>query len=268
MLPFDIERFKNAKPSEMRELIRKEEWVYPTSGLCKSHVQGNMIILPKEWAFDFLLFAQRNPKSCPILDVTEVGNYEPINIAAGADVRTDLPKYRVWEDGVLIEEPLNVIKYWRDDLVAFIIGCSFSFESALIDSSIPIRHMESNSNAPMYITNIESNKAGRFSGPMVVSMRPVKHDKVPRAVLCTGRFPSLHGAPVHIGDPSVIGISDITKVDFGDCVEVHDDEVPVFWACGVTPQAAVMKSKPPFAITHSPGHMFISDKKDADYSVL
>lgn len=268
MLPFDIERFKHTSPSEMRELIRTEEWVHPTSGLCESHVQGNMIILPKEWAFDFLLFAQRNPKSCPILDVTEVGSYEPVNIAAGADVRTDLPKYRVWENGMLAEEPLNIINYWRDDLVAFIIGCSFSFETALIESSIPIRHMELRSNAPMYITNIESNPAGRFSGPMVVSMRPVKHDKVPRAVLCTGRFPSLHGAPVHIGDPEAIGIKDITKVDFGDCVEIRDGEVPVFWACGVTPQAAVMKSKPPFAITHSPGHMFISDKKDADYSVL
>ncbi len=268
MLPFNNTQYSNTSPSEMRNLIRNEQWIYPTSGLCKSYVQGNMIILPKEWAFDFLLFAQRNPKACPMLDVTEVGGHEPVNIAPGADVRTDLPKYRVWENGELIDEPMNVVDYWRDDLVTFIIGCSFSFETALIESSIPIRHMECNSNAPMYITNIDCAPAGRFSGPMVVSMRPIKHDKVPRAVLCTGRFPSLHGAPVHIGDPAAIGIKNIQEVDFGDTVEIRNGEVPVFWACGVTPQAVLMKSKPPFAITHSPGHMFICDKKDADYSIL
>lgn len=268
MLPFETAQYKNTSPAEMRELIKKEQWVYPTAGLCSSHVQGNMIILPKEWAFDFLLFAQRNPKACPILDVTEPGGYEPANIAPGADVRTDLPKYRVWENGVLVDEPLNVIEYWRNDLVAFLIGCSFSFETALIESSIPIRHIENKSNAPMYITNIECARAGRFNGPLVVSMRPVKHEKIPRAVLCTGRFPSLHGAPVHIGDPAAIGIKDINNVDFGDAVEIKEGEVPIFWACGVTPQAVLMKSKPPFAITHSPGHMFISNKKDADYSML
>ncbi len=268
MLPFDSSLYRKTSPSEMRELIRKEEWVHPTSGLCNSYVQGNMIILPKEWAFDFLLFAQRNPKACPILDVTEIGSGVPVNIAPGADIRTDLPKYRVWENGSLVAEPLNIIDYWRDDLVAFMIGCSFSFETAMIEASIPIRHIECNTNAPMYITNIECVPAGRFSGPVVVSMRPVKHEKVSRAVLCSGRFPSLHGAPIHIGDPAVIGIKDIKKVDFGDYVEVREGEVPVFWACGVTPQAVLMKSKPPFAITHCPGHMFISDKKDADFSVL
>ena len=153
-------------------------------------------------------------------------------------------------------------------MVAFLIGYSFSFETALIESSIPIRHIEKKSNAPMYITNIECTPAGRFSGPLAVSMRPVKNEKISRAVLCTGRFPSLHGAPVHIGDPAPIGIRDINNVDFGEAVEIREGEVPIFWACGVTPQAVLMKSKPSFAITHSPGHMFVSDKKDADYSIL
>ena len=167
-----------------------------------------------------------------------------------------------------LDEPTDVLKYWRDDLVAFLLGCSFSFEGALIEAGIPIRHIDSGCNVPMYITNIQCNPAGRLSGPMVVSMRPVKHSQVVKAALCTGRFPAVHGAPVHIGDPAVIGIKDVNKPDFGDPVEIRDGEVPVFWACGVTPQAVVMKSKPPFAITHAPGLMFIGDPKDADYSTF
>ena len=267
-LPFDVTPFRHTSPKEMRELIRKGEWTHPTSGLCLTHVQAKMIVLPKDWAYDFLVFAQRNPKPCPILDITEPGDGEAKLIAPGSDVRTDIPGYRVWENGVLKDEPTDVLKYWRDDLVAFLLGCSFSFEGALIEAGIPIRHIDSGCNVPMYITNIQCNPAGRLSGPMVVSMRPVKHSQVVKAALCTGRFPAVHGAPVHIGDPAVIGIKDVNKPDFGDPVEIRDGEVPVFWACGVTPQAVVMKSKPPFAITHAPGLMFIGDPKDADYSTF
>lgn len=268
LLPFDVEPFRAICPKKMRQIIREAQWLYPTSGLCRRHIQANMIILPKEWAYDFLVFAQRNPKPCPILDVTEPGNWEASVIAPGSDIRTDLPKYRVWENGELVDEPIEITKYWRDDLVAFLIGCSYSFEGALIDAGIPIRHIEMKCNAPMYITTIPNKPAGRFSGPIVVSMRPIKNEDVSRAVLCTGRFPSLHGAPIHIGDPSIIGINNLNKPDFGDAVKINDGEVPVFWACGVTPQIVLMKSKPPFAITHSPGHMLIGDPRDTSYAVL
>jgi uncharacterized protein YcsI (UPF0317 family) len=227
-----------------------------------------MIILPKDWAYDFLLFATRNPKPCPILDVTEAGSPEPKLIASGADVRRDLPRYRVWKDGALVSEPTDIESEWRDDLVAFMIGCSFSFESALLKAGIGIRHIEEDVNVPMYLTDVPCEPAGRFSGNMVMSMRPIPHDQVVRAVTCTARFPSVHGAPMHIGSPSAIGIKDINRPDFGDSVTIKPGETPVFWACGVTPQAAVMQSKPPFAITHAPGHMFIADKKDVEYAVF
>jgi uncharacterized protein YcsI (UPF0317 family) len=202
------------------------------------------------------------------LDVTEVGDPEPKLIAPGADVRTDLPRYRIWRDGELVGEPTDIKSEWRGDLVAFMIGCSFSFESALLEAGIGIRHIEENVNVPMYLTSVPCRPAGRFSGNMVMSMRPIPHDQVVRAATCTARFPSVHGAPMHIGDPSVIGIKDVGRPDFGDAVTIKPGEVTVFWACGVTPQAAVIQSKPPFAITHAPGHMFIADKKDTDYAVF
>ncbi|MBP8784947.1 MAG: putative hydro-lyase [Synergistaceae bacterium] len=264
----DIAKYAHTKPKEMREIIRNGGWDYPTSGLCLGHVQGNMIVLPKDWAYDFLVFAQRNPKPCPILDITEPGKTEPVLVAPGADLSRDIPRYRVWENGKLVDEPTDVTKYWGEDMVGILLGCSFSFEGALIEAGIPIRHMNCGCNVPMFITNIPCTPAGRLSGPMVVSMRPVHYSKIPRAVLCTGRFPAVHGAPIHIGDPSQIGITDINKPNFGDPVEIRKDELPVFWACGVTPQAALMNSKPPFAITHAPGHMFICDGKDSDYAVL
>lgn len=267
-LPFDIAPFVHTSPQEMRGLIRKAEWTHPTSGLCLSHVQANLIVLPKDWAYDFLVFAQRNPKPCPILDVTEPGDGEARLIAPGSDIRTDIPKYRIWKNGELVSEPTDIREYWQDDLVAFLTGCSFSFEGALIEAGVPIRHIEMGRNVPMYITNIQCRTAGRLSGPTVVSMRPVRYEQVPKAVLCTGRFPSVHGAPIHIGDPAAIGIRNVDHPDFGDPVEIRDGETPVFWACGVTPQAVVMNSRPPFAITHAPGHMFIGDPKDAAYAVF
>lgn len=263
-----IDALSTRTPREIREMIRKGEWRDPTSGLCPGHVQANMIVLPKDWAYDFLLYATRNPKPCPILDVTEAGDPEPKLIAPDADVRTDIPRYRVWEDGKLVAEPENVLSYWRDDLVAFMIGCSFSFEGALLEAGIKIRHIEENVNVPMYLTNVKCVPAGRFSGNTVMSMRPIPHAQVPQAVTCTARFPAVHGAPIHIGDPSTIGIADVNKPDFGDAVTIKPGEAPVFWACGVTPQAAVMASKPPFAITHAPGYMFVADKRDSDYAVF
>ncbi len=255
-------------PAVVREMIRSGAWTGPTPGMAKGHVQANLVILPRDWAYDFLVFAQRNPKPCPILDVTEPGDAEPRLVAKGADLRSDLPRYRVWKNGKCVDEPLDITSYWRDDLVGFLLGCSFSFEGALIESAIPVRHIECGCNVPMYITNITCKPAGRLSGSMVVSMRPIPAPMVPKAVLATGRFPAVHGAPVHVGDPGQIGITELGKPDFGDPVPVNNGETPVFWACGVTPQAALMASKPPFAITHAPGHMFVCDPKDSDYAVF
>lgn len=250
--------------ADVRAACRRGELTGPTPGLALGFVQANLVILPKDWAFDFLLFCQRNPKPCPLLDVTEPGDPEPGIVAPGADLRTDLPAYRVWENGELVAEPHDVRRHWRDDLVAFVIGCSFTFENALLAAGVPVRHIEQGVNVPMYLTNIENRPAGRFSGPMVVSMRPLTPEQAVRATQICSRFPRAHGAPVHLGDPSQIGIRDVMKPDYGDAVAVRSGEVPVFWACGVTPQAVLMQARPPFAITHKPGHMFLTDLRDTD----
>jgi uncharacterized protein YcsI (UPF0317 family) len=259
---------KTLAPLSARLRIRSGEWTSPTSGLCPGFVQVNLVLLPKEWAYDFLLFSHRNPKPCPLLDVTEEGDPEPKFLAPGADIRTDLPQYRVWRDGSIADEPTDILKYWRNDLVGFLLGCSFTFEGALLEAGIPVRHIEMGRNVPMYKTNIPCSSAGRLHSTLVVTMRPIKFDKVAKAVSTTAMFPAVHGAPVHIGSPSAIGINDLNTPDFGDSVPVYDDEIPVFWACGVTPQAALMASKVPFAITHAPGCMFISDRKDIEYSIF
>jgi uncharacterized protein YcsI (UPF0317 family) len=255
-------------PREARKLIARGEIARHTSGMCAGYAQANLAVLPAEYAYDFLLFAQRNPKSCPILEVSDRGSRILKFIAPGADIAREIPKYRVYQYGVLEGEHTDVAAFWRDDFIAFLIGCSFSFEAELLAADIPVRHIEEDSNVPMYITNIECEPAGIFHGKMVVSMRPIPPALVVKAVKVTASMPRVHGAPVHIGDPSAIGIRDINRPDFGDAVTIKDGEVPVFWACGVTPQAAVMQSKPPFAITHAPGHMFIADKRDSDYSVM
>ena len=257
-----------SSPGELRALIRKGQLVRPTSGLAPGHVQANLAILPRDMAFDFLLFCQRNPKPCPLLEVVESGSPEPRQFAPGADLRVDVGKYRVYQYGELTAEVEDVSEYWRDDLVSFLLGCSFSFESALLRAGIGLRHIEAETNVPMYITNIQTVQAGKFSGPMVVSMRPIPEEKIVRAIQVTSRFPAVHGAPIHIGDPEAIGIQDISRPDLGDPAEIREGEVPVFWACGVTPQAVAMSSKPPLMITHSPGHMFITDVRDEDLAVL
>ncbi|AYO31890.1 putative hydro-lyase [Biomaibacter acetigenes] len=254
--------------NDARKLIRERKWSGPTCGLALGYTQANLVILPKELAYDFLLFAYRNPKPCPILDVTDIGSHEPRGVAPGADLRTDIPKYRIYRKGQLELEVNDITSYWRDDFVAFLLGCSFTFEKALLENDIPVRHIEQGRNVPMYITSIQTRPAGVFRGNMVVSMRPIPQDLVIRAVQVTSRFPAVHGAPVHIGEPSKIGIKSLDRPDFGDAVEIRDGEVPMFWACGVTPQAVAMKSKPEIMITHSPGHMFITDVKDEQLSVF
>jgi uncharacterized protein YcsI (UPF0317 family) len=253
---------KHSTGAEVRAAARAGKLAIPTPGLALGYVQANLVVLPRDWAFDFLLFCQRNPKPCPLLDVTEPGDAEPRGTAPGADLRTDLPCYRVWKNGELVDEPADVRKYWRDDLVGFVIGCSFTYENALLQAGIPIRHIETGCNVPMYRTNIACQPAGRFHGPMVVSMRPLNSLQTIEATRICARFARAHGTPIHFGDPAAIGIRDIGKPDFGDPVEIRAGEQPVFWACGVTPQAVLMQARPPFAITHKPGCMFLTDLRD------
>lgn len=255
-------------PEDIRGFIRRGEYTGTTAGLAPGIVQANLVILRSELAYDFMLFCQRNPKPCPLLEVTDSGDRRPKRFAPGADISYDLPKYRVYREGELEAEVPNIAEYWRDDFVAFLLGCSFSFEKALINAGIRMRHVDEGSTVPMFVTNIATDPAGSLSGPLVVSMRPIPADKVVRCIQITSRFPGLHGAPVHVGDPAAIGIKDVNYPEFGEGVEIKDGEVPVFWACGVTPQAVAMKSKPALMITHSPGHMFITDVKDEELALF
>ena len=235
----------------------------PTAGFAPGYVQGNLAILPAEMAGEFLRFCQLNPKPCPIIGVSEAGSPLVPLLGEDLDIRTDVPGYRVWKDGQLIDEPADVTSWWRDDLVTFVIGCSFSFEEALIEGGLSIRHIERGCNVPMYRTNIACNPAGRFNGPMVVSMRPFQPADAIRAIQITSRFPAVHGAPVHIGMPDRIGIDDLGAPDYGDAVPVSADEIPVFWACGVTPQSVISAARLSFAITHAPGKMIVTDIKNS-----
>jgi len=244
--------------AQVREACRTGEWSAPTAGLARGYAQANLVILPRDWAFDFLLFCQRNPRPCPLIAVTEAGSWQP-DVAPTADLRTDLPKYRVWRDGKLVEEPSSISHVWREDFVSFLIGCSFTFEAALMQAGIEVRHVAMGRNVPMFRTSIPCRSAGRFSGPVVVSMRPFKPADAIRAVEISGRFSESHGSPLHIGFPDQIGIKDILQPDYGDPVPVNEGELPVFWACGVTPQAALLEARPPLAITHAPGCMFLTD---------
>lgn len=251
-------------PGAARELFRAGLQV-PTSGWCRGWTQANLIAVPQALAFDLLLFAQRNPRSCPVLDVTEPG--EASTAIFAGDLRTDLPAYRVYERGELVAETTDVLAHWRADLVGFLIGCSFTFEAALLEAGVPVRHLEAGTNVPMYRTSRQCRPAGALHGPMVVSMRPIPAELVATAVRVTARYPAVHGAPLHVGDPGALGIRDLDSPDYGDPVEVRPGEVPVFWGCGVTPQAAVATSRPEFAIGHAPGSMAITDARDSSYLV-
>ena len=252
-------------PAQARALFRTTD-VATTAGFSAGFAQANLIALDKKYAFDFLLFAQRNPKPCPLLGVLEPGQVSS-DLLAGGDIRTDIPSYRVYSHGSLIDEPTDATAYWTENTVAFVIGCSFTFEQALIDNNVPVAHIEQGVNVPMFMTNIDCEPAGVFSGKMVVSMRPIPAGLVADAVRITSRYPAVHGAPVHVGEPGLIGIEDLSAPDFGEAVDIPAGWVPVFWACGVTPQSIVMSSKPELAICHSPGKMLITDVRDVAYQV-
>jgi len=251
-----------------RLAIRRDQHSGPTSGVAPGFVQGNLAILPQALAQDFLQFCRRNPKPCPLIGVSAPGDPRIPELAEDLDIRTDLPRYRVWRNGALVEEPTDILKWWRDDLVTFAIGCSFSFEQALLEAGIELRHMTCDCTVPMYRTSIETIAAGPFHGPVVVSMRPMKPADAIRAVQVTTRFPAVHGAPVHIGKPESIGIKDLGRPDWGDPVPVHDDELPVFWACGVTPQSVIMAARPEFCITHYPGAMLVTDRRNTEFAIM
>lgn len=257
---------KYATGLDLRMAARTGEFTGHTNGEAPGAVQANLVVLPRDWAYDFLVFAQRNPKPCPVLEVGEAGDPRTRFIADNADIRTDLPRYRVYIDGSLSDEPLDILSIWRDDYVFFLLGCSFTFERALSEAGISLRHNEEGVNVPMYRSGLQCSGAGRFaSSPMVVSMRPLTPADAIRAVEITREYPGVHGSPVHIGDPAGLGISDINRPEWGDAVTIRPGEVPVFWACGITPQLAALVSRPPIMITHAPGHMFAGDRSDHEF---
>ena len=255
-------------PAALRQAIRAGEFTGNTSGYAPGFVQCNLTILPADWASDFLRFCQSNPKPCPLVASSSAPGETGLPLLGDIDIRTDVPSYRVFRDGELCEEIPDIGGLWRDDLVVFALGCSFSFEEALLADGLDVRNVSEGVNVPMYRTDIDCTPAGPFAGKMVVSMRPFKAADAIRAVQICTRFPSVHGAPVHLGDPGLIGISDLAQPDYGDAVSIGEDELPVFWACGVTPQVALEAAKPPFAITHSPGHMLVTDLRNSQLAVL
>jgi uncharacterized protein YcsI (UPF0317 family) len=258
------EERRSLSPAAARALFRAGLRAQ-TSGWCEGWTQANLVAVPRDLAYDVLLFGQRNPQPCPVIDVGDPGAVST-SIFAG-DLRTDLPAYVVYEDGEAVAEVTDATPYWRDDLVAFLVGCSFTFERALVEAGVPVRHVEQGCNVPMYRTTVPTRPAGSLHGPLVVSMRPVPREQVDLAVRVTARYPGVHGAPMHVGDPAALGITDLDRPDFGDPVKVRPGEVPVFWGCGVTPQAAVMATRPAFAIGHAPGHMAVTDASDAQFAV-
>lgn len=258
----DLEAMAGRSPAEVRAMIRRREWTGPTVGVAEGYTQANLAFVPQDYAFEFLLFCQRNPKPCPVLEVTDVGSPHPSQLAPGADLRTDVPKYRVFEAGRLVAEPADVLDYWRPDLVVFLIGCALTFRGALQRAGVP------QPPSSMFQTNIACIPAGRFAGPMIVSAKAIPHDKVVRLVQVTSRFPNTHGAPVHIGDPAAIGIDDLERPYFGPPLRVGPGETPVFWACGITMQAAALASQIPFMMTNAGGNMFITDRRDEETAAL
>jgi uncharacterized protein YcsI (UPF0317 family) len=255
-------------PAAVRAPIRAGDYTGTTAGLAPGFVQANLVIVPAELAFDFVVFCHRNPKPCPLLEVLEPGDPVPHLTAPDSDLRTDVPAYRIYRHGELVAEVTNITEHWRDDAVAFLLGCSFTFEEALIEAGVPMRHQELDLTVPMYRTSVDCRPAGSFLGKMVVSMRPIHATKISRAVQVTARLPAAHGAPVYVGDPGAVGIADVTRPDYGDSVPIAPAEVPVFWGCGVTPQSVALDSKPEWMVTHSPGRMFITDVPNRELDVL
>jgi len=263
-----MKNMKHIKPKDFRSLVREGKWQRPTAGIALGYAQMNLVILPEIYAFDFLLFCQRNPKPCPVIEVMEKGQYITSFSARDTDIRTDIPGYNIYINGSLQDTRWDITDIWGSDFVTFLIGCSFSFEDALMRAGIPIRHIDEGKNVPMYITNIDCIPAGIFRGPYVVTMRPIPKDRLFKVIQITSRYASVHGGPVHIGEPNLIGIKDLNRPDFGEPVTIKDGEIPVFWACGVTPQSAVMNARPHICITHKPGHMFVSDLLNEELSTF
>ncbi|MCR9214764.1 MAG: putative hydro-lyase [Proteobacteria bacterium] len=261
-------QLKSLSPAAVRQEIRQGNYQGQTAGLGFGHLQGNVAIVPSDYALDFFRFCQRNPKPCPLIGVTDAGSAELPGLGSKVDIRTDVPAYNIYRDGQLSDQVTDITDLWSDDLVAFVLGCSFSFEEALISDGIALRHIDEDKTVPMYKTNINTTEAGSFAGPLVVSMRPMSHSDAIRAVKITERFPHAHGSPVFMGDPSKIGIGDISSPDWGEPTAIEEDEVPVFWACGVTPQAAIEQAKLPLFISHAPGHMLLTDVKSSDTGQL
>ena len=260
---------KSMAPKQLRLAARQGNLTEPTSGLAPGFVQCNLVIIPQNYASDFADFCRRNPKPCPLLAVSpRPGDFSLPELGADIDVRTDLPRYRRWENGVLTEEPDHLLDHWADDCVAFALGCSFSFEEALIADGLEIRNISEGVNVPMFRTNLPCISAGPFAGNVVVSMRPMKPKDAIRAIQICTRFPAVHGAPIHFGDPTQIGIESLQDPDFGEAVSIAEHEVPLFWACGVTPQVALENAKVPLAFTHAPGYMLVSDKPNTGLAIL
>jgi len=253
-------------PGDVRRAIRAGKHRGHTAGIARGYVQGNVCILPREYAEEFRLFCERNPKPCPLLAQSQPGDPRLPELGADLDIRTDVPRYRVFRDGVLEDEVTTLDNLWRDDLVTFVLGCSFSFEEALMAAGLRLRYVEQGRNVPMYRTSIETVAAGRFRGKLVVSMRPFKPADAIRAIEITSRYPRVHGAPVHIGRPELIGIANLRQPWAGDATEVLEDELPLYWACGITPQSVVLDARPSLCITHAPGHMLVTDLKNASLS--
>jgi len=258
---------RRAEPAAVRSAIRDGVFAGHTGGLAPAYAQANLVVLPREAAYEFLLFCQRNPKPCPLLEVTDTGVWQPALVAPGADLRRDLPRYRVYRRGELVAEPTDVVDLWREDLVAFLLGCSFTFEGPLVEAGVPVRHLARGGNVPMYRTTRPCVPAGRFAGPLVVTLRAMPPAQVARAVQVTARYPTVHGAPVHVGDPDALGIADLASPEWGDPPPLEPGDVPVFWACGVTPQAVAMEARPELMITHAPGHMLVTDVSVASLAV-
>ncbi len=259
-----IETDRDVDPTALRALIRAGRFDQPTAGFCPGFAQANLVILDQEHALDFLLFCQRNPKPCPVLEVLEPGEFEPKRLAPGADLRFDLPRYRVWRRGELVEEPTDIAALFDQNMVSFLIGCSFSFEEALLEAGVSVRHLEENKNVPMFKTNRPCRPAGPFGGPLVVTMRPLSPAQIPAAVIITARFPAVHGAPLFVGGAEEIGLKDLAQPDFGQAVTIRPGEIPVFWACGVTSSLAALSARLPLVITHAPGHMLVTDRTNLE----
>lgn len=264
-LSFDAARALS--PKDLRSRIRAGDWQTETIGLALGHLQANLAIVPLEDAFDFMRFCQRNPKPCPLITVTEPGDPSVPFFAEGADLRTDIPRYRVFVDGALTDEPYDVLDAWQSDSVGFLLGCSLTFEDALLQAGIPLRHLEHDRKIPVYVTDVECEPAGKFAGPMVVSLRGIPGHLVSKAAQLSARYPWGHGGPVHIGDPAALGIRDLDAVDFGEPPVLEPGDVPVFWGCGITPQLAAERAKPRYMITHYPEHMMVSDRRSEQDAV-